>query len=298
MLNLHHLQLLCAVAECESFSRAADRLGISQPAVSMQLKKLEEAVGLPLVETRGRLVALTEAGRALAEYGGRMLRLNREAEEAMADYRSFRRGRLRLAASSTPGAYLLPRAVAAFRNAVPNVTVTLEVGNTRSALGLVAGGLADLAVVGEADPGEFDVVLAPLCDDRLCVVVAPGHPWAGRPQVTAADVANGPLILREEGSNTRAVLDRRLGALGLKANVAMELGATEAVKEAVAAGLGAAVLSGLAVAWDLTSGRMVTVATDLDLRRRIHLARPLEGAHLPLADRFVAHLRTWVNVTE
>jgi LysR family transcriptional regulator, low CO2-responsive transcriptional regulator len=295
MLNLHHLHLLRTVAEEASVSRAAERLGISQPAVSMQLKKLEESVGVPLVETRGRSVALTVPGRSLADYAERLLRLSREAEEAMEDYRTLRRGRLRIAASSTPGAYLLPATLAAFGRTHPDVSVSLEVSNTRHALGLVAGGLADLAVVGEADPQEFDVRLTPLCEDRLTVVVAPSHPWAQRRQVTGAELAAEPLILREEGSNTRAVLDRRLGALGLRPRVGLELGSTEAVKEAVAAGLGAAVISGLAVRWDLASGRMTAVAAEgLDLVRRLFLADPA-APHTtqPLAARFAAHLQSW-----
>jgi DNA-binding transcriptional LysR family regulator len=211
MLNLHHLHLLRTVASCESYSRAAERLGISQPAVSMQIRKLEESVGLPLVTARGRSLALTEAGQALAAYADRILRLSDEAEQAMAEYRGLRRGRLRVAASSTPGAYLLPPALAAFRRDHPDVAVTLEVGNTRMALGLVEAGLADLAVVGEAAPDEVEVRLQPLCDDCLVVVVAPAHPWASRTSITAADLAAEPLILREEGSNTRAVLASRLG---------------------------------------------------------------------------------------
>lgn len=238
MLNLHHLELLYTVAHLESYSRAAERLGISQPAVSMQLKRLEEAVGVPLVVTHGRQVQLTEAGQVLAGYAGRILRLNEEAVQAMADFRAMRRGRLRIAASSTPGAYLLPAAVAAFRQAHPDVALSLEVSNTRTSLRLAAEGMVDLAVVGEAAADELEVELRPLCEDRLCVVVAPGHAWARAGAVTAAALAAEPLILREEGSNTRQVLARRLASLRLKPLVAMELGSTEAVKEAVAAGLG------------------------------------------------------------
>lgn len=294
MLNLHHLQILRTVAASESYSRAADRLGISQPAVSMQIKKLEEALGVTLITSKGRLIALTDAGQALLGYADRLLRLNDEAEATMADFRALRRGRLRIAASSTPGAYLLPGAIAGFRALHADVTVTLEVGNTRTALRRVEEGLADLAVVGEAEPDGLDVTLLYLCEDLLEVVVAPGHPWALAGAVEPAELARAPLVLREEGSSTRAVLDRRLmAAVGRKAQPGMELGSTEAVKEAVAAGLGATVLSGLAVKWELASGRLVRVAAPgLDLSRALHVAMPVSEEPSPLAGAFVACLRT------
>jgi DNA-binding transcriptional LysR family regulator len=291
VVNLHHLELLYTVAACESYSRAAERLGISQPAVSMQLKRLEEAVGVPLVVTRGRQVQLTEAGQVLAGYAARILRLNEEADQAMADFRAMRRGRLRIAASSTPGAYLLPAAIAAFRQAHPDIALGLEVGNTRTSLRLAAEGVVDLAVVGEAVADELEVELRPLCVDRLNVVVAPGHRWARAGAVSAQELAAEPLILREEGSNTRQVLTRRLAAQGLKPQVAMELGATEAVKEAVAAGLGASVLSGWAVRHDLASGRMVRVTVaNLDLSRTLHVAVG-PGGLSALGEAFLLHLR-------
>lgn len=295
MLNLHHLHLLRTVASCQSYSRAAEQLGITQPAVSMQIRKLEESVALPLVTTRGRLLVLTEAGQTLVTYADRILRLGDEAEQAMAQFRGLHRGHLRVAASSTPGAYLLPAALAEFRRDHPEVGVTLEVGNTRMSLGLVEAGLVDLAVVGEAAADEVEVRLQPLCDDCLTVVVAPGHPWAARQSITPAELAAEPLILREEGSNTRAVLDRRLtAATGSRANAAMLLSSTEAVKEAVAAGLGAAVLSGLAVRWEVQSGRLVAVpVAGLDLCRRLQWA--LAPAASPLANAFMEYLKDGVD---
>jgi LysR family transcriptional regulator, low CO2-responsive transcriptional regulator len=292
MINPHQLELLHAVAACESYSRAAERLGISQPAVSMQLKKLEEAMGVPLAVTRGRQVQLTEAGQVLAGFAARILRLNDEALQAMSDFRELRRGRLRIAASSTPGAYLLPATVAAFRQVCPDVAVSLEVSNTRSALRLVAEGLADFAVVGDVAPDGPEVELQPLCADHLGVVVAPSHPWGAVGAITAAQLAAEPLILREEGSSTRQVLAQRLSLLGLEPAVGLELGSTEAVKEAVASGLGPAVLSGWAVRWDVNTGRMVPVTvTDLDLRRTLHLATPGGRELDTLGQRFVAELR-------
>ncbi|MDB4898102.1 MAG: LysR family transcriptional regulator, partial [Firmicutes bacterium] len=179
----------------------------------------------------------------------------------------------------------------AFRHAHPDIALGLEVGNTRTSLRLAAEGMVDLAVVGEAVADELEIELRPLCEDRLSVVVAPGHRWARAGAVSAQELAAEPLILREEGSNTRQVLTRRLAAQGLKPQVAMELGATEAVKEAVAAGLGASVLSGWAVRHDLASGRMVRVTVaNLDLSRTLHVAVG-PGGLSALGEAFVSHLR-------
>lgn len=295
MLNLHHLEILQTVAAFGSYSRAAERLGISQPAVSMQIRKLEEHAGLPLVTSRGREVVLTEAGQALAAYAAKILRLTDEAEQVMLDYKTLRRGRLRIGASSTPGAYLLPGAIASFRAAQSGITVTLDVGNTRTALKQVQTDLVDLAVVGYVDPDTTGLHLEPLCDDRLMVVVAPGHPWAAAGRITAAQLAAEPLILREQGSSTRAVLDRRLlEVTGRRSRATMELGATEAVKEAVAAGLGPAVLSGLAVRWELAAGRLVPVVVEgVNLSRTLHLALRADPGRGALAHAFAAHLRQW-----
>lgn len=292
MLNVHHLRIFHTVAACESYSRAAERLGISQPAVSMQVRKLEEAVGVPLVVQRGRQVALTEAGEILAAYASRIFRLSDEATQAMEDFRELRRGRLRLAASSTPGAYVLPGQVARFRTAYPGVEVTLLIGNTRSAVRMVAEGAADLAVVGDALPEAFDVEMEPLCTDCLYVVVGPDHHWAARRSLSLDEFVATPLILREEGSSTRDVLDKRLGALDRTPRIAMELGSTEAVKEAVAAGLGPAVLSGWACRVDLQWARMVRVEVEgLRLDRTLHLCLPRGGANDLLATLFLKALR-------
>lgn len=291
MINLHHLKIFQTVAALESYSRAAQQLNISQPAVSMQVARLEEALGVSLVAQQGRHVVLTEAGQVLAGYAGRLFRLSAEAEAAMSDFRGLRRGRLRVAASSTPGAYILPAAVASFRSEYPGVVLGLQITNTRSSLRAVAEGLADLAVVGEADPQSTDAALQPLCRDCLTVLVAPGHPWAGS-AIAAAELAAAPLILREEGSSTRWILDRQLAQAGLKAQVAMELGSTEAVREAAAAGLGPAVLSGWAVRHDVASGRLAPVRVlDLCLERTLHLALPRGGQATALGARFLQHLR-------
>lgn len=294
MLNLHQLKIFQTVVANVSYSRAADRLGISQPAVSMQLAKLEEFLGLKLLVQQGRQISLTEAGQTMARYADRLFEVHDAALRAMEDIRSLRRGRLRLAASSTPGAYLLPAVVAAFRAEYPGAEVSLRISNTSQAVRMVADGTVDLAAIGEppAD-APAEVEYQPLCADRLTVVVSGAHPWAERAAISPAELAAEPLILREAGSSTREVLDRRLADLGLKARPSLELALTDAVREAAAAGLGPAVLSGWAVRTELQTGRLRAVAVcGLSLERTLHLALLPWGDPGPLVSAFMGKLRT------
>jgi DNA-binding transcriptional LysR family regulator len=287
---MHHLRIFHMVAICESYSRAAERLNITQPAVSMQVAKLEEAVGVTLVKQRGRHVALTEAGQSLSDYASRLFRIADEAVQAMNDFKELRKGRLRVGASTTPGAYLLPRVIADFQAKYHGVSINLNITNSLAVLQALVDGAFDLAIIGEPPP-DIDVELRPLCSDCLTVVVAPTHRWAAAGKVTAEELSQEPLILREAGSSTRDVLNRRMAAIGLQPKVGLELGSTDAVREAVAAGLGPSVLSGWAVRWSVESGKMVQVRlTGLSLERTIHLALGRGVVPSTLAMAFIAQL--------
>ena len=272
-MNLHQLKVFHAVAHTQNFSHAAQRLFISQPAVSVQVRRLEEALGVPLVEVYGRRVHLTAAGARLQAFADQILRLEQDAEEAMAEFQDPNQGRIRIGASTTPGTYLVPRAVAAFRRQYPGVQVALELGNTRTIEERLLANELDLGIVGEDLTGEGGLVLEPWVTDRLVIIAPPDHPLVGAP-VTPAQLLAGPLVLREPGSSTREVFTAQMQALGLAITQVLELARTEAVKEAVAAGLGLAVVSELAVLTDLRAGRLALLdLPGLRLERRFHLAR-------------------------
>lgn len=290
-MNLNHLRVFFHVAATASFSRAAERLGVSQPNVSAQVKRLEEALGIALVEQVGRELHLTPAGATLSDYAQRIFHLAAQAEVAMADLHGLRCGHLTVGASTVPGAYLLPRVAAAFRQEHPGVGLSLWIDNTRTVADRLARGELDLAVVGEAVAGHPDLSLEPLFHDFLVVVAAPGHPLTQGGPLAPADLVRHPLILREAGSSTRQVLEDRLRALGLAVTAALEVRSNEAVKQAVAAGLGPGVTSRLAAAWELADGRLAAVpVTGVDLRRTFCLARPRDRRLSPAAAAFVHHL--------
>ena len=295
LINLHHLRIFYTVATSESFSRAAEKLDVSQPAVSMQVRKLEEALGVSLVQQVGRQLYLTEGGQILSEYAARIFNLVREAEDALAEVQGLRRGHVTVAASSTPGAYVLPPLIARFRQIHPGIDIDLQISNSHIVLERLQRGEVDFGVIGEV-PGrsgdqalEFDL----LVPDDLVVIVPPGHRFALEGVAGAAALAGEPLVLREPGSSQRQVLEARLRELGLQATVALQLGTTDAIKHAVAAGLGVGVLSCFSVTWEVAAGHLAAVAVpELDLHRNLYIARHRDRRLTRAASALVQLFRT------
>lgn len=272
-MNLHHLKVFQAVAHAGNFSHAAQRLFLSQPAVSVQVRRLEQALGVPLVEVYGRQVHLTPAGARLKEYADQIFRLERDAEEAMAEFQDPEKGFIRVGACTTPGTYLVPGLIAAFRQGQPGVQVSPVIGNSRSITGKLLSNDLDLGIVGEETPVESGLILEPWVTDQLVIIAPPDHRLSGTGAVPAEAVLAEPLILREPGSSTREVFLAHVREQGQEAVPALELSNTEAVKQAVAAGLGLAVVSQLTVRSELQSGRLqVLNVPDLRLERQFHLA--------------------------
>jgi DNA-binding transcriptional LysR family regulator len=289
-LDLHKLRIFAAVAELEHYSRAAEILQLSQPAVSAHVHDLERSLGVELFEKCGRGIRLTAEGRLVQTYARRIVATIGELDEAVADRRGLRTGELRLGASSTIGEYLLPEAVGAFRRHYPGVRLAIEIGNTTRVTDRLRRGDLHLALVGEAldDP---DLQFESYGTDEIRLIVPPGHPWAGG-QVPVAALTSQPLILRERGSATRDVIEQALARAGVQMAVQLELGGTEAIKGAIVAGLGIAFVSACAVAQELASGRLAVVSVvGLEIRRQFQIARRRGGQFSRLESAFVALLR-------
>jgi len=269
-MNYNHLMIFLAVAEEGSVSRGADRLCISQPAVSKQLAVLEASLKTRLFDRLPKGVRLTDAGHLLLGYARRLSALEREAERAMGELQGLTRGSLTLGASLTVGAYLVPELLAEYSRRHPHIALTLTVANTETIQGMLRDGRLDLALTeGFAEDPDLDAAV--FAHDELVAIAPPGHPLLVGGPVPAARLLQQPLILREPGSGTRAVLERALAALGLTARPLMSLGSTEAIKRAVAAGLGLAVVSRLAVGLELETGRLALLPlSGLALHRPLH----------------------------
>lgn len=287
-LDLGALQAFYQVARLGSFSRAADVLHRSQPAVSRQVQGLEAALGFPLLAGRRPRVVLNDAGRALYAYAERILRLCGEAVQTMDELRSLDRGRVRLAASTTPGGYILPALLAGFSARHPGIEVHLAVARSAEVARRVAAGEADIGLLSEGMAGpEFFV--QPFVADELLLVAAPGHRLAGR-EATADRLVAETLLLREEGSGSRSAVEAHLERERLRFARLLTLGCSEGIKRAVAAGMGLGFLSRFVVAGDLARGALAVVSAAA-VTRVFHLAVPREARTSPAAAALGAFLQ-------
>ena len=255
-MTLRQLEVFLAVAREKSFSLAAKKIHSSQPTLSEHVSELETELGKQLFFRRGRrrVVTVTEAGRVFAEFAERAISAIEGGRQALADLDGLTHGSLLIGASTTPGLYVLPRIIAAFRTKYPGVDVKLQIANSQAIEGRVRERELDLGIVGghALRPGEECLTAG--MRDELVLIVAPAHAWSRRRDVTPESLADEPLLVREEGSATRSVTERALQRV--KFRVAMELDHTEAIKQGVMAGLGVAFVSLYAVQGEIAGGRL------------------------------------------
>jgi len=290
-MNLNHLAIFHAVAQAGSMTQGAERLDISQPAVSKQVQELEHSLGVHLFDRIGRRVRLSQAGEILANYARLLFALEHEAEEAMADVRAVGRGRLVIGASTTIGTYLLPGVLADFWRRHPKVELLVEIENTEQVHRRLAGLQLDVGLT-EGFVEEAELEAEVFYRDELVVIAAPRHPLARQPRVPLSALRDEPFILREPGSGTRAVEERALGRLKLPVRVVMALGSTEAIKRVVAEGVGLAIVSRLAVGAECAAGTLATLpVAGLRIARPLHLVRRKGRRDGPALQAFCGVLR-------
>jgi len=294
--DLTGYDLLLSVARLGSVGRAAAEHLISQPAASAKLRELERRAGLTLLRRTPRGSTLTETGALVADWARATIDAADALAAGMAALRSAHDSRLAVAASQTVAEYLLPVWLVALRTRHASLSVTLRAANSADVAAAVLGGEVAIGFVeGPAVPAGLES--ATVATDRLTVVVAPGHPWTRRRRgVTAAELAGTPLVAREAGSGTRRAYEEALP--GPAAVPLLELSSTTAIKHAVAAGNGAAVLSSLAVITELAAGVLVAVPTGVSLQRRLRAVWPANAQLigpardlLAIAQRFPAGRR-------
>jgi len=244
------------VIDSGGFSKAAEKLYISQPAVSVQVRELERFYGAPLLERTGRRLQLTEAGRLVYDYGRRLISLAQELEGALDDLKGLRAGRLLVGASTTVGEYVLTPVLGEFKRRYPQVEIDLEIANTRRVVQLILDHNLDIGLIGDEEAVTPQLRAEPYRRDDIVLIVPPGHRFLSMASVEPYGLEEEPFILRETGSATRKYAEKALAALGLRIRVAMELGSNEAIKRAVAAGLGISMLSRYAIDVDIAAGRL------------------------------------------
>jgi DNA-binding transcriptional LysR family regulator len=240
--TLRQLQVFEAIVRLGSFTRAAEELFLTQPTVSMQMKKLTDAMGLPLFEHVGRNVQPTEAGQALYEACRRMFETLANVEMKLADLKGLKRGRLRLGVITT-AKYLAPEILGRFSQLYPGIELALKVTNRERVIERMQANEDDLYIMGQAPSDEVEVEAHPFAPNPLVVMAPRNHPLVGRKKIPLARIAEEPMILREPGSGIRDATLRTFESQGLRPRVRMELGSNEAIKHAIVGGLGLSILS-------------------------------------------------------
>jgi len=272
-MNLQNLRVFLKVAELEHITRASEELSLSQPAVTKTIQSLEQEIHLALVERQGRRIVLTHAGRVLQSYARKIFALEREMEEALAVLRDGEGGEVTLAANTTAGVYLLPPIVARFQARFPKVKLNIAILNSHEIVEGTLNWSLDFGLV------EGDVVtlppglkVHPFARDELILIVAPNHPWSQLSTLKPDMLASDALLLREQGSGIREVIEHRLQLHGVQVRPLLTLTDNEAIKQMVINGVGAAIVSSLTVQRELASGSLVRVPlVGLDLHPQLSL---------------------------
>lgn len=256
-LTLRQLKIFEAVARHLSFTKASEELHLTQPAVSMQIKQLEQTTGVPLFELVGKRVYLTEAGQELQRYSRSITMLLAEAEQVFEEMKGLRRGRLNITVASTAN-YFVPRLWATFRKRHPDVSVSLDVTNREGLIRALAENQADLVIMG-LPPEGLDLVAESFMPNPLVVIAPPSHPLATAKQVPLQRLQGETFLVREQGSGTRSLMERVFAEKGLAPATPIEMSSTEAIKQGVEAGLGLALLSLHTLEMELALKRLVVL---------------------------------------
>jgi len=293
-MDTRQLAAFCAVVERKSFSQAAERLGVTQPAVSLQIRSLEQRLGRQLLDRSGRRVEPTEAGLRLYASAQRLLQAEEQLlEELESDDEDVVTGALELGASTGPGGSVVPVILCEFQERHPDVRVRLSVSDTQTVVAQVADRELELGIVG-AGRRHRGVTFEPFFSDEVVLAVPAAHPFAGK-TVTLEQLRGEPLIVMQEGAGVRQVIEDELRKTGTRLrdlDVRLELGLQESVRSAVLAGHGVTFISRLAVESDLATGLLATARVGgLDPVREIFLVRASGRSETRAARAFLAFAR-------
>jgi DNA-binding transcriptional LysR family regulator len=289
------LQVFYTVARLLSFTKAAETLHMTQPAVTFQVRQLEDHFNTRLFDRAHNRVTLTEAGRKAYEYAEGIFELYTEMENAVKELTGDVSGVLTLGASTTIAEYMLPTLLRGFKDEFPGVNLRLKVSNSEGIVSMVENSMIDLGVV--ESPVTNKNLLVEVCQvDQLVVVVPPDHPLSKFDSVSVEELVNHPFICREEGSGTRDVIMDYVSEMGVDRNalnVCMELGSPESIKGAVEAGMGVSILSRASVAKELALGTLICVPLEPPLERAFSFVRQRQKFRLHAMEELLAYARKY-----
>ena len=284
-----HLRTLQEIAKRGSFSRAAEHLHLSQPAVSLHIRQLEERVGMPLLERVGKRAFPTAAGEILLGHAARVFQELEAAAEALDRFRGVVSGRIRLGTGATASIHLLPPLLRRMRARHPEIELIVVTGNAPEMARAVAANELDLAIV-TLPVTARPLVVSSVYHDPLLAIAPPGPRWRRRKPITAAELAEHPLMLYEAGGTIRRVIDDWFRRAGVSPRVAMELGNEEAIKKLVGAGLGLSIIPAIATRNEARDGSLVVLRLEPPLARRLGIVRRRDKPVGPALEVFLAAL--------
>ena len=286
-LTLRQFRVFEAVARHLSFSRAAEELHLSQPAVSMQVKGIEAILGAPLTEQLGKKIFLTEAGLEVLHASQAITARLDDLQANLAQLRSVDTGRLNMAATSTVNA-VATDILARFRGQHPGVSIHLDVSNRAAVLDQLVGNRIDLAIMGQV-PDGLGLEATRFMDNPLVVIAPPDHPRVGKRKISVRDLASESFLVREAGSGTRGAMERFFAARGLEIRSSMEMSSNEAIKQAVQAGLGLGILSLQTLEMELALKRLAVLNVEgFPIMRHWYIVHRADKRLSPVAQAFKA----------
>lgn len=269
-ITLKQLQIFEAVAAQQSYTEAAKKLYLTQPAVSMQIKQLEEQAGVTLFDRLGKQISLTHAGEELLHYARSIQLQLEEAGQVLEEMKGLKRGKLHLTMASTAN-YFAPQLLAAFHHLYPDAKVQLDVSNRSGLIAAVRNNTTDMAIMGRPPRGQ-DLVGIPFMDNPLVIIAPPSHPLAKRKLIKLAELAQEPFIVREGESGTRIAAERFFAEHGIQLVTGMEMNRSEAIKQAVMAELGLGIVSLHTIDMELALKRLVVLKVeDFPIMRQWHI---------------------------
>lgn len=292
----HKLKVFCTVAETKSFSKTSEIIHLTQPAVSLQIQALEEIYETKLFDRSSSFINFTPSGEILYKYAKDILNLYAEAEKEIGKITGLIKGSITIGASTTIGNYVLPTLIADFRKKHPKIKINVFIGNTKRIVDLLNSGGVDIGLV-EGETLKHKMKTDPIITDELTFIVPPFHPWAKKKVVSILEVTKEPFILREEGSGTRQMIEKYLSSHGINTGdmrIALVLGSTESIKEAVESGMGISIVSKWAARKEVKYGSLKLITPKEEkILRNFSLIRQKSAVLSHAVDEFLAYLRAY-----
>jgi DNA-binding transcriptional LysR family regulator len=296
-ITLQQMEALIRLVETGSFTHAAERMYLTQPTLTKHIHNLEDAIGARVVDRKNTGVSLTPEGRILYDYARRIARLREDAQEKIENLKSDESGHIFLCASTIPATYLIPRFLGLLNKSDPAIRVHIQTGDSEETIQAILGDQAEIGVAGK-NSLDRRLKVEPLWNDRLVLAVPAGHPWVKRSHVSVGEIAGVPFVLRERGSGTRSALEECLAISGGQPlgsfNITCEMGSSEAVKEAILAGLGVSVLSIHAMERELAQGLLAAVPIEhCAIARRFYLIYRKQFRLMKHHRRFITSIKNY-----